>query len=208
MNFELYALQLCWCCMLIATICGCVSRRPLNDESVQRRMVSNGEQTIAPEYDRAVKDADLAQRQSALAVKEEETRKLREKSEKGWLNEEALKDFALRESPSLWGTVQAIRAQVTTRRKSLTQLKAELLEFNVMPDNDLDFVRLQKDIDSMLDGLAGIFKHIEEACIAAKKREAVLGNGNYDKAMKRALKDGIAEAEGIANRYLEMTKTK
>ena len=221
MNFSRYAVQLVCCYCVLAALCGCIANSKSADvgqkpqrfggtcfsghNQAVRGDVSNVKEQSTTE---SVNGVDLVRKRAEVAAKAEETKKLRDKSEKGWLNEEALKEFALRESPSLWGTVQAIRAHVATRRKSLVRLKSELLEFNVKPENDADYVRLQKDIDSILDGLVGIFKHIEEAYIVAKKREAVLGNGNYDKAMKRALKDGIAEAEGIANRYLEMTKTK
>jgi hypothetical protein len=221
MNFSRYAVQLVCCYCVLAALCGCIANSKSADvgrkpqrfggtcfsghNQAVRGDVSNVKEQSTTE---SVNGVDLARKRADVAVKEEEAKKLREKSEKGWLNEEALKEFALRESPSLWKTVLAIRAQVATRRTSLAQLKSELLEFNLNPENDADYVRLQKDIDSMLDGLAGIFKHIEEAYIAAKKREADFGNGYYDKAMKRALKDGIAGAEGIANRYREMKQSK
>lgn len=221
MNFSRYAVQIICCYCFAVALCGCVANSRSPDEGWRLQKsggtcfsghnetanddVSNVSKQSASE---SVNGVDLARKRAEVAAREEETKKLRVKSEKGWLNEDALKEFALRESPSLWGTVQEIRTQVATRRESLARLKSELLEFNVKPENDADCVRLQKDIDSMLDGLTGIFTHIEEAYIAVKKREAVSGSGNYDNAMKRALKDGVTEAEGIANHYLKMTKSK
>lgn len=128
-------------------------------------------------------------------------RTLREKSERGWDNESALRDFALKESPKLWQTIQSIRAQVATRRKGLARLKADLQEFNIKPENDADYRRLQGEIDSLLDGLADVFGSLEQAYIAAKKFELSPSSAASEEAMKRALEEGVKEADSVARRY-------
>lgn len=128
-------------------------------------------------------------------------RTLREKSERGWDNESALRDFALKESPKLWQTIQSVRAQVAIRRKGLARLRADLQEFNVKPERDADYRRLQGEIDSLLDGLASVFCNLEQAYIAAKKFELSPASANYKEVMNRALEEGVKEASGVAKRY-------
>ena len=131
----------------------------------------------------------------------EKARALRQKSELGWNNENALRDFALKESPTLWQTIQSIRVQVAIRRKGLARLKADLLEFDVKPEIDADYSRLQGEIDTLLDGLASVFGSLEQAYIAAKKFELSPASTNYKEVMNRALEEGVKEASGVAKRY-------
>ena len=137
-------------------------------------------------------------------VAAEKASALREKSENRWSNEGALRDFALKESPKLWQTIQTIRAQVATRRKGLARLKADLLEFNIKPESDADYSRLQGEIDTLLDGLVSVFGSLEQAYIAAKKFELSPTCTSHEEVMKRALEEGVKEADSVAKRYQEM----
>ena len=180
-------------CVLAATTCGCVfSKEPprnMRTEAVQEHMFPT----------RGELNAESAETQRQVAA--EKARALREKSENGWNNESALRDFALKESPKLWQTIQSIRAQVATRRKGLAQLKVDLQEFNVKPESDADYTRLQGEIDSLLDGLAGVFGNLEQAYIAAKKFELSPTSMNQEEVMNRALEEGVKEADSVAKRY-------
>lgn len=197
MNGSAHTLFAFCCCVLVATTCGCVSSkeqsRNMRQEAVQAKIVSVS--YVEPKV-----ESVETKRQAATGM----ARASREKSENGWDNESALRDFALKESPKLWQTIQSIRAQVAIRRKGLARLKADLLEFNVKPESDADYSRLQGEIDSLLDGLASVFGSLEQAYIAAKKFELSPASTNQENDMKRALKEGVKEADSVAKRYQEM----
>lgn len=187
-------------CVLAAATGGCASpkkpSRSIRQEAVSAKTVPV---RIAPKV-----EVVAAERQAA----DEKAKVLREKSESGWTNEDALRDFALKESPKLWQTVQTIRAQVAARRKGLARLKADLQEFNVKPEDDADYRRLQGEIDSLLDGLASVFGNLEQAYIAAKKFELSPTSTNNEEVVNRALEDGVKEADSVAKRYHEIANDK
>lgn len=131
---------------------------------------------------------------------------LRAKGESGWDNEDILRDFAMKESPRLWQTIQAIRAEVAVRRKKLARLKADLQEFNVKSESDVDYSRWNSEIDLLLDSLAAVFGKLEEAYIAAKKFELTPSNADNLNVMKRALEESVKEADNTSKRYRAMTK--
>lgn len=182
------------CCALAAATCGCTS----SNESPHNMRHEAVQAKIVPASCVETKGESVA---AARQAPTEKAKALRQKSEHGWNNEGALRDFALKESPKLWQTIQSIRAQVATRRKGLARLKADLQEFNIKPESDADCRRLQGQIDSLLDGLADVFCSLEQAYIAAKKFELSPSSANNEEAMKRALEEGVKEADSVARRY-------
>ena len=132
----------------------------------------------------------------------------RKAAEQGWRNEDALRSFALKESPAIWQTVQQLRTEVAERRKAIAQLRTDLQEFGTYPDSDPDYLKLGKDVDAMLDSLSGIFVNLEKAYIAAKKFEVTPGRNDYEATMRAALEGGIKEAEDATRRFKEMRSKK
>lgn len=138
----------------------------------------------------------------------EDVRLLRMKSESGWSNENALRDFALKESPKLWQTVQTIRAGVAARRNSLRLLEADLKEFSVSPETDTDYRRLCGEIDSLLDSLAIIFGNLEEAYVAHKKLELMSSDSDGRAIVEQAQDNCAKAADFMTKRYCEMSNAK
>ena len=161
-------------------------------------------QEIAVQSPVDTRTQDVARKRRMAAV--EDAKALRTKGENGWDNEDILRDFALRESPSLWQTIQAIRAEVAVRRKKLARLRVDLQEFNRKPESDKDYRRWDSEIDSLLDSLVAVFSKLEEAYIAAKKFELLPSIASNRDAMKRALEERVKEADNATKRYREMTK--
>ena len=133
---------------------------------------------------------------------------LRKAAENGWRHESDLRDFALKESPSIWQVVQQVRAEVKARKKAIAQLRADLKLFGKNPDNDQDCQNLNKNVDVLLDSLVKIFLNLENAYIASKKYEASPSRKDYQDTMKRALEDGIQDANMATERYKAMTRQK
>jgi len=60
----------------------------------------------------------------------------------------------------------------------------------------------------LLDSLVKIFFNLENAYIASKKYEASPSRKDYQDTMKRALEDGIQDANMATERYKAMTRQK
>ena len=119
-----------------------------------------------------------------------------------------LRAFALQESPKLWQTVQALRAEHDTRTAALARLRTELLDFGRNPDADLDYVALKTANDRLLESLSAIYAKIEDAYIAYKKFLATPGNKEYNDMMRKVLDDGMNEASAAERRFMRMSREK
>ena len=119
-----------------------------------------------------------------------------------------LRAFALQESPKLWPTVQALRAEHETRAAALSRLRSELVDFGRNPDADPDYVSLKASDDRLLESVNTIYAKMEDAYIAYKKFQATPGSREYGDMMKRALEDGIQEADAAVAKYRTMFKGK
>ncbi len=119
-----------------------------------------------------------------------------------------LRTFALQESPELWQTVQALRAERELRTAGLKKLRAELIDFGRNPDEDPDYVTLKAANDGLLDSLNAIFVKLEDAYIAYKKFEATPSRSEYGDVMRKVLADGLRDASEAEKHYLQMSRTK
>lgn len=119
-----------------------------------------------------------------------------------------LRTFALQESPKLWQTVQALRAEHDTRTAALARLRSELQDFGRNPDADPDYVALKTANDGLLESLSAIYAKIEDAYIAYKKFLATPGNKAYNDMMRKVLDDGMNEASAAESRFMRMSREK
>ena len=119
-----------------------------------------------------------------------------------------LRTFALQESPKLWQTVQALRAEHEMRTAALSRLRSELVDFGRNPDTDPDYLSLKASNDRLLESVNAIYAKVEDAYIAYKKFQATPGSSEYGDMMKRALEDGILEADSAVTKYRTMSKEK
>ena len=119
-----------------------------------------------------------------------------------------LSDFAMKESPRIWQTIQAMRGEITESDSKLNTLRADLLEFDRNPDTDEDYKTLDAGLKELKRAYDAIFDRLEDAYIAAKKYEASPSRKDYQDTMKRALEDGIQDANMATERYKAMTRQK
>lgn len=119
-----------------------------------------------------------------------------------------LQDFAIKESPKTWQTIQMMRAEMATSGAKLKQLRADLLEFDRDPDADEDYKALVAGLKELRSAYDAIFDKLEDAYIAAKKYVASPSRKDYQETMKRALEDGIQGAAMATERYKAMTNQK
>lgn len=121
---------------------------------------------------------------------------------------QTLQDFAMKESPKIWQTIQSMRAEMTTSTAKLKSLREELQLFDRNPDADEDYKSLQSGLNELRHAYDAIFDKLEGAYIAAKKFEASPSRKDYQATMKRALEDGIQDANMATERYKAMTRQK
>ncbi|MBR4172006.1 MAG: hypothetical protein IKR48_10180 [Kiritimatiellae bacterium] len=119
-----------------------------------------------------------------------------------------LRTFALQQSPKLWETVQVLQSDQKVHKEKLEQLCEELKLFGRDPDTDADCLALRRANDDIGKSIQVVYGKIEEAYLAFKKFEATPGRKEYSETMRRALEDGIKEAEATEHRYKEMTRQK
>ena len=119
-----------------------------------------------------------------------------------------LQDFAQKESPKIWQTVQTMRAQMSTSGAKIKNLREELKLFDRDPDSDEDYKALVAGLKELRSAYDAIFDKLEDAYIAAKKYEASPSRKDYQETMKRALEDGIQSAAMATERYKAMTNQK
>ena len=122
--------------------------------------------------------------------------------------ENLLRMFALQEAPQLWQTVQSLRGEIVSRNKAMTQLAAELREFDRKPEDDTTYRELQVGREQIACTLDNVYQKLENAYIAYKKFQATPGRKEYADAMNRALEDGIHEAEMMESRFKKMSTVK
>ena len=119
-----------------------------------------------------------------------------------------LQDFAMRESPKIWQTIQTMRSEIATSGARIKSLGEELKLFDRNPETDEDYKALVAGVKDLRRAYSAIFDKLEDAYIAAKKYEASPSRKDYQATMKRALEDGIQDAAMATERYKAMIRQK
>lgn len=145
------------------------------------------------------KERESAERQRC----EEEVLK---SAEQGWKNEGLLREFALKEAPSLWKNVQELRGELGERKALLKALREDLVEFGKNPDQDSDYRELVQRREELRKLLVRIFVTLEDAYIVAKKFEAEPSHKETERLMRQVLEEGMRDAEMVSKRYLDMRR--
>ena len=119
-----------------------------------------------------------------------------------------LQDFAMKESPKIWHTIQTMRAEMSTSAAKIKNLREELKLFDRNPESDEDYKALVAGLQELRHAYDAIFDKLADAYIAAKKFEASPNRKDHQDTMKRALEDGIQDANMATERYKAMTRLK
>ncbi len=122
--------------------------------------------------------------------------------------EEKLRAFALAEAPTAWETYQTLAAEVELQTRRVESLRQELVEFGRTPEGDDDFRELSRQLQDMRVMRDNVVSRLEAAYIAARKCEATPGRQDLDDLRRKALQDGIQEAESASWRFRQMRDAK
>ena len=119
-----------------------------------------------------------------------------------------LQEFAQKESPEVWRTIQSLRGEMTESARKLKRLRDQLTEFDRNPELDEDYRALRFGLQDLKRTYDAIYDNLEDAYIAAKKFEASPSRKEYQDIMKKAIEDGIQNATIATERYKMMMRQK
>ena len=137
----------------------------------------------------------------ARRVEEEVKRRQEAKDEK-------IRTFALKESPRVWSVYQSLQSEIDVQNGKIEDLRKTLVSFGKDPEQDGDFMRICALRDDMVRSWKALRIKLEDAYIAARKYEAAPSRKDYQELHKKALEDGIQEADAAAAKFKEMRLNK
>ncbi len=160
------------------------------------------------------RDAWNARVERRVQAEQETERKAQELAQKREAARQAssrdaeLRSFTLKEAPILWTTYQNLQAEIENQNKKIADLRKSLEAFGHDPDSDADFKRVCSMRDEMIGSLRTMRTKIEDAYLASLKYEATPGKKEYGDLMRKALEDGVQEADAASAKYKNLSQTK
>lgn len=122
--------------------------------------------------------------------------------------DEKIRTFALKDAPKVWQVYQALQSEIDVQGGKIDDLRNTLKTFGKVPELDVDFNRICALRDEMIRSRQALRMKLEDAYIAAKKYEASPSRKDYQELHKKALEDGILEADQAEAKFKEMRLNK
>lgn len=158
--------------------------------------------------EKAAEERRQAQEREAQEVVERETKERADAARREALREDKLRTFAIKNADGLWRTYQMLKGEIDGQNKRIEDLKSAFAEFEKNPDEDVDYRRICGLRDGMVRSCQIMRGKIEDAYLAFVKFEATLGKNEYSEIMRKALDEGIHEAESAERKFKEMKEKK
>lgn len=147
-------------------------------------------------------------RQSEEKAQAAERARIAEAKRRQKAKDEKIQAFALKEAPKVWEVYQSLKSEIDVQNEKIEELRKSLESFGRSPEQDTDFVRICALRDDMTRSRDALRTKLEDAYIAAKKYEAAPSRKDYQELHKKALEDGILEADAASARFKEMRRNK
>ncbi len=179
--------------LLLVAMVGIGNISSLHDEHV-------AEKARQVELDKAKKE-EAARIAEVKRVQEENKRRQEEKDEK-------IRSFALKEAPKVWAVYQSLQSEIDVQNDKIDELRKVLVSFDKSPDQDMDFQRICALRDDMVRSWKALRIKLEDAYIASRKYEASPSRKDYQEIHRKALEDGILEADAAEAKFKEMRLNK
>ena len=156
------------------------------------------------EIERSQKEeaARVAEAKRKQAAAEAEARRRQE------AKDDKIRSFALKDAPKVWAVYQSLQGEIDMQSGKIEELRKTLVTFGKQPELDEDFKRICAVRDEMIHTRKALRAKIEGAYIAAKKYEAAPSRKDYQELHKKALEDGILEADQAEAKFKEMRLNK
>ena len=169
------------------------------------------EKAIQAEQERAKKDVEKKEaeerRQKAAAFAEAQ-RVQAEKKRIQEAKDEKIRSFALKDAPNVWAVYQSLQSEIVIQNGKIEELRKTLEAFGKDPWRDVDFRRICALRDDMIRSQKALRTKLEDAYIASRKYEASPSRKDYQELHKKALEDGILEADAAEAKFKEMRLNK
>ena len=170
-------------------------------DSRDARLAKKAEQANAERMQKE-EAARIAEAKRKQAEAEAEARRRQE------AKDDKIRTFAIKDAPKMWQVYQSLQGEIDMQSANIEELRKTLVAFGKQPELDEDFKRICAVRDEMVRTRKTLRAKLEDAYIAAKKYEASPSRKDYQETMKRALEDGINDANMATERYKAMTRTK
>lgn len=179
--------------LLLVALVGIEKISSLHDEHM-------AEKARQVELNKAKKE-EAARIAEVKRVQEENKRCQEEKDEK-------IRCFALKEAPRVWAVYQSLQSEIDIQNDKIEELRKVLVSFDKSPDQDMDFQRICALRDDMVRSWKALRIKLEDAYIASRKYEASPSRKDYQEIHRKALEDGILEADAAEAKFKEMRLNK
>ena len=156
------------------------------------------------EEEKARKEAEEreAEEQRRKAAAEAEVKRRQE------AKDEKIRNFALKDAPKVWAVYQSLQSEIEVQNGKIEELRKTLISFGKDPERDVDFQRICTLRDDMVRSRKVLRTKLEDAYIALRKYEASPSRKDYQELHRKALEDGIQEADAAEEKFKEMRLTK
>ena len=122
--------------------------------------------------------------------------------------DDKIRTFALKEAPMVWEMYQSLQGEIKVQHEKIEELHKSLESFGRQPEQDQDYIRIRAICDEMVRASRALRSKLEDAYLAAKKYEASPSRKEYQELQRKALEDGMIEADAAAAKFKEMRLNK
>lgn len=119
-----------------------------------------------------------------------------------------LREFALRESPTLWQAVTRLREMVAGQKLKERELKSAIEDMGLRAEQDSDLMKLIAARKKMELAVGEVLKKVEKAYIQSKRYEAEPSSREMAEISRLLENEGADEADAASRRYCAMTDEK
>ena len=151
---------------------------------------------------------EKARQEESKRMQELESARIAKAKRRQETKDEKIQTFALKEAPKVWEVYQSLKSEIDVQNEKIEELRKSLESFGRSPEQDTDFVRICALRDDMARSRDALRTKLEDAYIAAKKYEAAPSRKDYQELHKKALEDGVLEADSASARFKEMRRNK
>ena len=155
-----------------------------------------------------IAEAKWQQEARIAAEKRQREEAAAEAKRKQTAKDDKIRTFALKEAPKVWSVYQSLQSEIDVQNDKIEELRKTLEAFDKSPEQDADFIRICALRDDMIRSRKALRAKLEDAYIAAKKYEASPSRKDYQELHRKALEDGILEADAASAKFKEMRLNK
>lgn len=155
-----------------------------------------------------IKKAQQAEAERVAEAKRKQEEAAAEAERKEQAKADKIQAFALKDAPKVWAVYQSLKSEIDVQNGKIEDLRKTLVAFERSPEEDEDFKRICALRDEMIRSQKALYAKLEDAYIASKKYEASPSRKDYQELHKKALEDGILEADAAEARFKEMRLSK